>query len=906
MATFPTFESVLLEISTGLGIKTELTSKAKSKFKNTEMSLGNFYDTWQKIILEIAHFFDLDENVTNDLLQNIRNDYAIHKAIETSVFTFKASKEKIVWHYLARVLIPALARHTVFWQIESKLDAGMPGGKFWYLPYLDPSKEDPKVELPIPQVLNWLIDLIEKPKSSIAKDIEHDLKIHDMTGTVLKNLHNWLKAKNTPEVSSIKNTFPDEVKIKFHGCFQPNFVQPEFNQAIQFVIKKGHTPETLQHEIAITSDDLKAYFQHTCSEDQKTDFVLKIQERYQAPSTKTIRQRLIVARATQNGYERLVKLITPHVDKLNINPEENKALQLVKVYELTYNETLKSHLEFSHSGEKNENKNFTQNLPPFLRYDLLLCVATEHYATVPLVAPRLSHIFSDPKTTHQIDHIFPYSQKMMEEISISVTQYASKQQHLDEKTSDLVNLLQKNKAPFKKLQSIEEFQIVHEASQYDYPNKNIKGLISQRLNELAVTQYQKIQSIFVELHEIFVSSSFNLQTEKKVEELISSANQNDEAVYWKPFILKYEAYHLIAQNKLKEAEKRLNIAMDECKKYNFASLRGTIARDAFALAIANQKLIPNNHEKYYRDIIYWGGLEDNTENKKTPDFFDISRELHEYFWKSLYQCYPNYPPLFSSSLQDLKSFLPDFQLVVKDQQQLNFILEKHKHLKSKQLKSPQSDSIIFLLIKISYDMKSKFKNTQLPIPADVIEEVISVSNKTLSAVRDIIKEWHQIVDISDFKQQTPLMLAANHNDVRTVEALLEANANPNLQDLKGRTALHAAMASGCIDSAKLIIKHGIDANITTIENATVLHTAVRMGNIQLTKLILSNFPELINSKDHNDMTAKDLAFEVANNEIAYHILTGFLVRESRSIVSHKSYKELLNYLNDITNSVTTA
>lgn len=909
MAAFPTFESVLIKISNAVGASKNLTSKSKTKFKNTEMNIDNMFDTWKKVLDSIFDALELDKAERDDLVANIEHDYYIHKAIETNVFTFKASAQKIIWQYLARVLIPALARHTVFWQIESKIDEGMPGGRFWYLPFLNPEKQSAQIELPLQQVLNWLLDLIEAPKSNIANNLESELRIYEESGTILKNLYNWQSGKVTPEISSIKTTFPDDVLIKFKGCFQPSENSCAFEQSLTFINNKGHNAHTLQHEINISYQDLVTILSGNCSQKQKIEFVNKIDVRYQQPSTKTIRQRLIVARAIQDGYEQLVKFLTPNTEKFCTDLKQNKVMQLVRIYEATYNHTMQAHLACSKISEltrdrklreQHENKLFTESLPPFLRFDLLLCVATEKFNTVDMVAPRLTDIFSEAERETFLDDIFPINKESMEQVSKNFINYIQYTQTLNENIESYGTKLKQNKAPFKLLKCINDFKIVYELAKGDYPNPKVTQLVFVRLKELEKSNDDKIKRAILELNWLLNQDKFDRKTETQIEELLKLAWSNPEHQYWLPLILKLNAYHCIGQNKLKEAEKLLKKAIDECKGRSFGSLRGKLARDAFALAISNQKLIPTNHETYFRDIMFFGGWEPEGDFSST-NIFDVSRQLHEYFWTSLYREYPAYEPLYSASKKDFEAFIKDFMPCIQNNESIKHVLNKHNNLKNKQLKSPQSDSIILLLLKISYEMlaKSSVLNGS-PYYSESIKEMKSIWHNQLSRLREVIFEWPKIVDLSDFKQQTPLMIAVHNKDYETAEALLKSGANPNLQDIKGRTALHSACASRTLECVKLLIRYKIDERITSIEGATALHTAVRMGEIKIAELLMNNFPHLLDEKEFNYRTPLMLAEELANNDDRYIFLSMQLQAEQRQVVSHDNYKRLFAHL--LTNS----
>ena len=896
MATFPTFESVLLQIAKALGANRKMTSKSKSKFKYVDMSMDNLFETWESILSDIADALGLDDGVKDDLISNIFADYQMHKAIELDIYSSRATQRKIIWQYLARVLVPALARHTVFWQIESKMDEGMPGGRFWYLPAVDSPVEPTQLYLPVPQVLDWLIDLIQDSNVTIASNLEDDLRIYDNSGTVLKNLYNWQKAKSTPEISSINNTFPDEVKIQFLGCFEPDEKSPKFEQALAFIEKKGLQPGVLQHEIAINEADLKRIINTECSVEEEQDFVQKLKFRYQAPSTKTIRRRLLMARAIQEGYEQLVKFLTPTIDKLCIDLNENKALQLVQLYNDVYNRTLDAHLEKRHIDGKlrefAENEYFTENLPPFLRYNLLLAFTTDNEQPALLVSDKLNSIFSRHGEENNLDNILPTSEDDIKLMVNVIREQGQQSNNYFIQLQALVEKLAQNKAPYKQLQKMDDFEVVYGAMGHHYPIPIICEMIIGRLNELETTPEQSMKRILLELEYHLLIKLFDSKTEGKVSVLIEEAKGNDDYECSKAQVLRFEAFHFIAQNKLSDAEKNLNIAIDECKKYSFGKLRGDLARDAFALAIANQKLIPNNHEKYFRDMIHWGNL-DGT-NK--IDIYNVSRELHEYFWESLYKFYPGYKPLFATSRSDFEAFSRDILPCIKNNNPIAQLLKKHKDLKKKQLKYPQADSVIMLMMKMSYEMLGKLRYYRQSMPPEVESEIHSVLIGIIKAVREIVQEWPDIVNVSDFKQQTPLMLAAHNKDYETVEVLLKANADTDLRDFTGRTALHSSAASRCLKSASLLLEFGCDGKVVNVDGSTALHTAVRFGEIPIVKLIIEKQPDLLEIRDSNGISPKELASRIASDCDLYQYLNGYFKSEGRTVVSHSKYKQLLDIL----------
>ncbi|MEL0638690.1 ankyrin repeat domain-containing protein [Marinomonas sp. TI.3.20] len=251
--------------------------------------------------------------------------------------------------------------------------------------------------------------------------------------------------------------------------------------------------------------------------------------------------------------------------------------------------------------------------------------------------------------------------------------------------------------------------------------------------------------------------------------------------------------------------------------------------------------------------------------------------------------------LFSSSRDEFAAFSRDLTLCVKNQQPIPLVLKKHKSLKNKQLRYPQADSAIILLMKMGYGMLAKLSEYQGIISTGIETEIEDALTVVLNTVVEVVQEWPEIVNVSDFKQQTPLMLAAHQKDYEMVEVLLKAKADPNLKDFTGRTALHSAAASRCLKSAQLLLEYGCDDKITMQEGATALHTATRMGELPIVKLLVKKSPNLLLVKDPNGVTPQELARSIAENIGLYEYLKRYLLSENRTVVSHKKYQELSEY-----------
>jgi ankyrin repeat protein len=67
-------------------------------------------------------------------------------------------------------------------------------------------------------------------------------------------------------------------------------------------------------------------------------------------------------------------------------------------------------------------------------------------------------------------------------------------------------------------------------------------------------------------------------------------------------------------------------------------------------------------------------------------------------------------------------------------------------------------------------------------------------------------------DLTDDKGDTLLILAASHNHVDTVTALLERGADPNLVNDRGQSALSAAVFRQNAETVKTLLAAGADPN----------------------------------------------------------------------------------------------
>lgn len=152
------------------------------------------------------------------------------------------------------------------------------------------------------------------------------------------------------------------------------------------------------------------------------------------------------------------------------------------------------------------------------------------------------------------------------------------------------------------------------------------------------------------------------------------------------------------------------------------------------------------------------------------------------------------------------------------------------------------------------------------------ELVEAVSARDHDRVRQLVSEGLQFSEKPAPRQRTPLFIAAQNNDLMTLESLLKAGADVNettpfgvsllmanaysgplttvefllrlgadphyVQPGKGVTALMAASFLGKTENARLLLDAGVDPNVRTKAGRSALSIAISEGHEDLVRLLL--------------------------------------------------------------------
>lgn len=399
-------------------------------------------------------------------------------------------------------------------------------------------------------------------------------------------------------------------------------------------------------------------------------------------------------------------------------------------------------------------------------------------------------------------------------------------------------------SPWRTLQNEHNYWVVSSVAQSQDLPIRLKEMSAKRMRELANTPIEKILVVIPELAYYLNGESKNRPKDckNKIDVLLDEAEKNEGYDLWKFAILQYKAKHLLAQNNFDEASKYFREALEDSFKGSYGLITGEIARDCLALAVANQKLITNNHEKYYREMLSGGMIESD----QIPCIEEIARWAYSYFWEDLYKPYPGIKPqqplgqtLVKPALDKLFPLLEQNNLTgMKDW------LNSNKALFKSNLPDVEGNSMLMLMLKL-------FLQAQKVMDAKILEIWETLLN-------DIFEKYPKQLNIPDLKGQTPLMLAVEARETLLVEQMLAIGADANIENYQGMTALHTACKIQTPQIFDAFCTESSDWNVRTVDGRLPLHTACWSGNIYAVKKLVVLVPNQLWEKDHAEFTPLEL------------------------------------------------
>lgn len=843
MPAFPTLESLLLRAHQFLGAASDgikLKTDDKALFADIGLSEERQRAITARLLADIQSAFGLDDESKTYFFKHLIEWSNHHKHLELNTWTARASDRQIAWYLASRSIIPTLARVLALWDMDGAMAPGMPTGQFWFLPTVDSATG--RLELPLPKVVDWLIDLYGLPVSQIQQHLGSDEDAKDgRQDSLLRNLYNW-KAGSLPRVSSILAMFPtDDTAVQakvFRGAFAPDPSTPTDRvllDAIEFIRRKEMTPQALSQQIAFPNvERLSAVISGEGAADENERFVHALRARYAVPSQQTIRQRLLMARAIQSAYDSIREALCPGVESGCTDPSRNKVLQLLSLFTRVFNLTISAHGEASVASEEEEDRGFEASLTLFERHDLLLdIVPSRKHVSHRLVPSQWSRRFARMSADDPLEDLMPPSTEGREHFVRTVAVRLLREEKEDRRVADVVDRCRRS-SPWRALQE-QGFDVLRRIVSVDDMPPRARTLAFERLLEVAESREQKAEAALLWALNLLASEDRDRSAalESRVDELLDLARVALPGTHHEPLLLATEAKQLLRKGRLKPAQDQYRKALAACSNWGCGRLRGEIARDLLALEVADAALPTEEHTavgKYYRNMIAFGMFE-----AAPPGLEDTAIWACDYFWKDLFRPYRDDPSIKAAQTvksQEALRQLTDGIMLDGEFDTQAWLVHHRKALSKQRLRDVRGDSVLTLLLKFLA------KSRTMALPESV--------ERMRSFLLALIAAWPEQTHMSDFKAQTALMLAANDGELKIVRSLLSGGAGVDAQDYLGRTALHAAVTGESMACVELVLAAKPDIHNTTFdESQSVLHTAVRIGNVSIVSALAQALPDLL-------------------------------------------------------------
>jgi Ankyrin repeats (3 copies) len=867
MPAFPTLESLLLRAHQALGVAgdgSKLKTDDKALFADIGLSEERQRAITARLLADIQSVFDLDDESNAYFFKHLIEWSNHHKHLELNTWTAGASDRQIAWYLASRSIIPPVAQVLAFWDLDGALAPGMPTGQFWFLPTVDSATG--RLELPLPKVVDWLIDLYGLPISQVQHHLGSD---EDAKGGrqdfLLRNLYNW-KAGKLPRVASISDMFPTEDAVAqakaFRGAFTPDPSTPidrVLAEAFEFIRRKEIAAEKLSQQIAFPNvGRLSAVLGGSGTVDENDHFVRALRARYAVPSQQTIRQRMLMARAVQSAYLSICEALCPEVEPSSTDPSRNKVLQLLSVFTRVFNLTISAHGQASGAIEEEEDRVFEASLTPFERHDLLLAIVPSRKHVSHLQVPsQWSRRFMRMSADDPLEDLMPTHPDGIERFVQTAVVRLIQEEDEDRRVAEVADRCQRS-SPWRALQD-QGFDVLRRIVGMDGMPPRARTLACERLLEVAEVPAQKAEAALQLALNLLASEDRDRSAAvaSRVDGLLGLARDALAGTHHELLLLATEAKQMLRKGQLKAAQDQYRKALAACSNWGCGRLRGEIARDLLALEVADAALPTEEHSavgRYYRNMVAFGMFEAGA-----PGLEDTAIWAHDYFWKDLFKPYQGTPSIRASQTIKSQGLLLQFARRIMQDSGFNvqaWLDQNRKVLSKPRLRDVRGDSALTFLLKFMANLRDL-------APPELVERMRSF-------LLALIAAWPEQVNMSDFKAQTALMLAANDGEVKIVRSLLSGGEDVDAQDYLGRTALHSAVTGGSLSCVELLLAAGPDIQRTTFdESQSVLHTAVRIGDLQIVSALAHALPELLTATNMHGDTPRAEAQSVLDHYDQY-------------------------------------
>lgn len=751
--------------------------------------------------------------------------------------------------------------------------------------------------------MDWLVDLLGTSIGQAKAGLGDPSASDDSQDSIVRNLNNWKKNK-IPRTNSLRDYFPDDGTLDFKGIFEVEdglSDNMKFDAALAFIRYKKLSADDLRDQIPMNqAGRLEAVLDQSAADDEKLEFVRLLLTRYARPSMNIIRQRLLVARMVQDGYQRLLGFLCPGVKDTCTDPSQNKLLQLAGIFGTIYNLTVDAWK--NSDTRQTEDIRFESRLAPWDKADIFLSIlpSLKNIASIELaglLTRRLSKLADDDA----LEDLVGLDIESAPAIITAKCQRLKDENAEDVRIHGLIDRIRTN-SPWRALQSEASYAVVSQVATSDSLPAKTKLAAIERLRELAATPSDMVGASVMELAELLnrVHKDRPKDVQSRVETILAEAEFNSGYESWKAPLLQYRAKHLLSQNKFEDAARLMRAALEACSERNFGTLRGEIARDALAIEVANQGLIPVNHQKYQRNMAAYGMLPEKVES-----LGDTALWASDYFWDDLYKPYPGTESVKPLAKKQAESFIGEALPIIfeGDWDAMEVWMKRHaKTLRQGTIREVRANTVLMAWLKMLNGFTDRLPmlraQTLLGSQGEITKMEKHLDNWR-HAIHLLVEAWPKQVNIADFKGQTPLMMAVDASDEQLVQAFLTMGASINAQDYLGRTALHAAVTARSVNCVTAILKHQPDTfKVTHDEKQNALQTAVRMGDAEIVRLLIVHDSALAFRKNSHNQTALELAQAILADLPKFRGLMA--TQRRRPIGSTQNFEEILAMLTDAT------
>ncbi len=282
---------------------------------------------------------DFHEVLVHDWLEFLwRHEFLVQKCGSS-----ESPNADAVLKWVMMFVIPFLAQNLIEYQKnDSRFERGMPGGYFWYLPMLVPSKDEdaePCFKWPVNSVLEWWEDLLGSELASHASLL---CELGSEPDNARRQIRTWRYENRPPDQETIKRWCKAPWADKYRGTFVDDVSLPlreRWNRCREFLLRKGlHDPnsnwlndihesrradfqkqyrgERLEREILpFKETPFATFFDSTdpiAAGLPVAELIERVAERYAQPTNGQLKTRLLIAAAFQRAFTRSKDAIGIH------------------------------------------------------------------------------------------------------------------------------------------------------------------------------------------------------------------------------------------------------------------------------------------------------------------------------------------------------------------------------------------------------------------------------------------------------------------------------------------------------------------------------------------------------------------------------------------------------------------